>query len=170
MSLKDPRPIEMEQAQLEQLIRKAEQGALDASEQKRLVPLLKTLVWLQRSLLETRISLSKLKRILFGKKTEKRPRKPKDSDNGSDGGAKGSEEGRSSHDPLAETADPSGATSQGEQYGASSAKQSRGHGEYQPGDRCLKCARGRLYNLTPLVRLRFTGQPLADSCVRNTAK
>jgi hypothetical protein len=104
--MKDPRPIEREQDQLEQLIRKAQQGALDAGEQKRLVPLLKTLVWLQHSLLETRISLSKLRRILFGKKTEKRPRKPKDSGNGSDGGGKGSAEGRSSHNPPAGTADP----------------------------------------------------------------
>ena len=64
--MKEPRPIEIEEAQVEQLIRKAERGTLDAAEQKRLVPLLKTLLWLQRTLLETRISLSKLKRILFG--------------------------------------------------------------------------------------------------------
>ncbi len=67
--MKDPQPIDFEDTQVEQLIRKAEQGSLDPGEQKRLVPLLKTLVWLQRTLLETRISLSKLKRILLGKKT-----------------------------------------------------------------------------------------------------
>jgi len=177
--MKDPQPIDFEDTEVEQLIRKAEQGTLDAGEQKRLVPLLKTLVWLERTLFETRISLSKLRRILFGKKTEKRPRKPKDPDAGSDGGGKGSDEGRGSHDPPAGTADPSGATPQGEQSGASGAKQSRGHGRraaadypsaervfcahdaYKPGDRCPKCARGRLYTLPPLARLRFTGQPLA---------
>jgi hypothetical protein len=177
--MKEPQPIDIEDAQVEQLIRKAQQGTLDSAEQKRLVPLLKTLVWLQRSLLETRISLSKLRRILFGKKTEKRPRKPKDPNGGSDGGAKGSDEGRGSHDPPAQTADLSQATPQDEQSGASKAKQSRGHGrraaadypgaervfcahdEYRPGDRCPKCERGRLYLSAPLVRLRFTGQPLA---------
>ena len=170
--MKQPQPIDIEDAQVEQLIRKAEQGTLDSAEQKRLVPLLKTLVWLQRSLLETRISLSKLRRILFGKKTEKRPRKPKHPDNGSDGGENGSDEGPGSHDPPAQTADLSQVTPQDEQSGASKAKQSRGHGrraaadypgaervfcahdEYRPGDRCPKCERGRLYTLPPLVRLR----------------
>jgi hypothetical protein len=171
--MKDPQPIDIEEAQVEQLIRKAEQGALDAGEQKRLVPLLKTLVWLQRSLLETRISLSKLKRILFGKKTEKRPRKPKDPDSGSDGDGKGSDEDPGSHTPPAGTADPACATQQGEQSGVSNAKKSRGHGRraaaeyrgaetvfcahdaYQPGDRCPKCARGRLYTIPPPVASAF---------------
>ena len=77
--MKEPPPIEIETSEVEQLIRKAEQGILDGAEQRRLVPLLKTLLWLERTLLETRISLSKLKRILFGKKTEKRPRKRQNS-------------------------------------------------------------------------------------------
>ena len=87
--MKDPQPIEIEETEVEQLIEKAEQGTLDAAEQKRLVPLLRTLIWIQRTLLSTRISLSRLKRILFGKKTEKRPRKPKDPDTGEDGGGNG---------------------------------------------------------------------------------
>ena len=33
---------------------------------------------------------------------------------------------------------------------------------YQAGDRCPECTRGRLYRSRPLVRLRFTGQPLAN--------
>ena len=92
--MKEPNPIEIEEAEVERLIGKAEQGSLDAAEQRRLVPLLKSLLWLQRTLLSTRISLAKLQRILFGKKTEKRRRKPKDPDTGEGGG--GSE---SSGDP-----------------------------------------------------------------------
>ncbi len=179
MPVKQPKPIEMEHAQVEQLIRKAQQGTLDAAEQKRLVPLLKTLVWLEHTLFETRISLSKLKRILFGKKTEKRPRKPKEPDSGCDGSENGSDEGRGSHNPPAGTADPWCETQQGAPSGTSQSKKSRGHGrraaadyrgaetvccphdEYQSGDRCPQCERGRLYLSAPLVRLRFTGQPLA---------
>ena len=134
MPLKDPQPIEIEEAEVEQLIEKAQQGTLDAAEQKRLVPLLKTLVWLERTLLETRISLSKLKRILFGKKTEKRSRKPKDPDPGDDGdgsgegGGSGSDESSGSNDaPAGTTAATSGMLSD-EQIGESNAKQSRGHG------------------------------------------
>jgi hypothetical protein len=66
-----------------------------------------------------------------------------------------------------------------EQIGESNAKQSRGHGRrgaadypgattvsctldgYRSGDWCPLCERGRLYPFRSLVRLRFTGQPLA---------
>ncbi len=182
----DPQPIEIEAAQVEQLIEKAQQGSLDAAEQQRLVPLLRTLVWLERTLLETRISLSKLKRILFGKKTEKRPRKPKDPDSGdgggghgSDGDGTGSDEGCGSDDPSANTTAPASGMPEGEQSGESNTNKRRGHGrraaadypgattvccpheQYRSGDRCPLCERGRLYPFRPLVRLRFTGQPLA---------
>jgi len=175
--MKDPQPIEIEDTEVEQLIGKAKQGTLDAGDQKRLVPLLKTLLWLQRTLLESRISVSKLKRILFGKKTEKRARKPKDPDSGEDGG--GSDDGAGSNAPPGDSPKPAGGMPQSGQTGASNAKNARGHGRraaadypgaetvscphgaYQRGDRCPLCERGRLYRLEPLVRLRFTGQPLA---------
>jgi hypothetical protein len=179
----DPAPIEIEETAVEQLIQKAEQGALDAAEQKRLVPLLRTLVWIQRTLLETRISLSKLKRILFGEKTEKRPRKPQDPDPEDEGGGKGShgnpDQGCGSDDPPTGTAEPASETQPGAQAGESGTPNAPGHGrraaadyhgaetvscthdESRSGDRCPQCERGRLYHLRPLVRLRFTGQPLA---------
>ena len=185
MPMKDPQPIEIEQAEVEQLIEKAQQGTLDAAEQKRLVPLLKTLVWLERTLLETRISLSKLKRILFGKKTEKRSRKPKDPDPGDEGdgsgegGGSGADEGSGSNDPAAGTTAATSDLPSDEQTGSSHANKSRGHGRraaadypgattaccthdaHRSGDRCPLCERGRLYLFRSLVRLRFTGQPLA---------
>jgi hypothetical protein len=184
--LKDPQPIEIEEAEVEQLIEKAQQGTLDAAEQRRLVPLLRTLVWLERTLLETRISLSKLKRILFGKKTEKRPRKPKDPNSGDEGGGHGSDgdgtgtdEGFGSDDPSANTTSPSSGMPEGEQTGESNTNKRRGHGrrgaadypgattvccphdQYRSGGRCPLCERGRLYPFRPLVSLNFTGQPLA---------
>ena len=80
--MKNPQPIQIEEAEVERLIDQAQHGMLDAAAQKRIVPLLRTLVWLQRTLLETRISVSKLKKILFGKRTEKPARKPQDSPGG----------------------------------------------------------------------------------------
>ena len=64
--MSDPQPIEIEAAEVERLIEQAQQGRLDAVAQKRIVPLLRTLLWRERSLLETRISLAKLRKILFG--------------------------------------------------------------------------------------------------------
>ena len=175
--MKDPQPIEIDQAQVEQLIEKAQQGTLNVAEQKRLVPLLKTLVWIERTLLETRISLSKLKRILFGKRTEKRPRKPKDPGSGDDGGNNGSNEGSGSNGSAADTTAPTSGMLSSEQPGVSTEKKSHGrraaadypgattvsctHDAYRSGDRCTLCERGRLYPFRSLVRLCFTGQPLA---------
>jgi len=168
--MKDPRALEIEEREVEQLIEKAEQGTLEAAEQKRLVPLLRTLIWIQRTLLSTRISLSRFKCILFGKKTEKRPRKPKDPDPGEDGGGE---------DPPAGNGEGSGAIPSGGQQSDSNTHNRRGHGrraaaEYSgaetvfcpvdahpSGQRCPHCERGQLYPSRPLVRLRFTGQSLA---------
>ena len=176
--MKDPQPIEIDDAEVEQLIHKAEQGALDAAEQQRLVALLKTLLWLQHTLLSTRISLSKLKRILFGKKTEKRPRKPKEPDRGAEGSGNGSDGDGGSNAPPTGTPSSSG-MAPGGQSSASNTPKTRGHGRraaadypgaepvfcappaHHSGDRCEQCHRGRLYRSRPLVRLRFTGQPLA---------
>ena len=176
--MKDPKPIELEDTEVEQLIRKAEQGSLDVAEQKRLVPLLKTLLWLEHTLLETRISLSRLRRILFGKKTEKGARKPTPPERGDEGGGQGSGEGGGSNEPPAGRTDGSSGQPSGGQTDASNAHQRRGHGrrsaadypgvetvccahaDHQRGDRCPLCERGRLYPLTPLVCLRFKGQPL----------
>jgi hypothetical protein len=187
--MKDPQPIEIEEAEVERLIEQAQQGRLDAADQQRIVPLLRTLVWLQRSLLETRISLSKLKKILFGKRTEKPRRKPTDPPGSADAGKGVGEapqaDGDSPH-PAAGSADTPTDTASQKRAGepsspgdGSQALRPRGHGrlgaadypgaervwcahgEYQSGDLCPQCARGRLYHLPALVRLRFVGQPLA---------
>jgi hypothetical protein len=187
--MKNPQPIQIEEAEVERLIDQAQQGMLDTAAQKRIVPLLRTLVWLQRTLLETRISVSKLKKILFGKRTEKPARKPQDSPGGSPDGGKGSGEAPQSDGGLADP--PTGsadtpvdapsethADERSSAGGGSQASRSGGHGrlgvadylgakrifcahdELQAGDRCPACERGGLYLLEPLVRLRFTGQPL----------
>jgi hypothetical protein len=81
--MKAPEPIEIEAAEVERLIEQAQQGQLDAAAQQRMVPLLHTLLWLERTLLETRISLAKLRKLLFGKRTEKPARKPPQPPDGS---------------------------------------------------------------------------------------
>ncbi len=121
--MKAPQPIEIEEKEVEQLIQKAAQGTLDAADQKRLVPLLRTLVWIQYTLLETRIGLAKFRRMLFGEKTEKRPRKPKEPDTQDDGGEKGSRDtsdaGAGSNDPPTGTAQSASKTPPEAQAGES---------------------------------------------------
>ncbi|MEJ2389731.1 MAG: transposase, partial [Chromatiaceae bacterium] len=190
-----PEPIEIEAAEVERLIAQAQQGKLDAAAQKRIVPLLRTLLWLERTLLETRISLAKLKKILFGKRTEKPKRKPPQPPDGSASSGRDcqgeSDRPSDAELPAAEAGDArdgrqpqtDAQTQSDEQTGVGNDGQEStprpGHGrlgaadypgaervfcshdQYQAGDRCPQCARGRLHRSRPLVRLRFTGQPLA---------
>jgi len=196
-ALKERPPIQIEAAEVERLIEQAQQGQLDAVAQKRIVPLLRTQLWLERTLLETRISLAKLKKVLFGKRTEKPTRKPPQPPDGS-AGPGGDSRGKS--DPPSDAELPAvdagdardgrqsgtetdAQTQSGEQTGVGNDGQNStprpGHGrlgaadypgaervfcthdQYQAGDRCAQCVRGRLHRSRPLVRLRFTGQPLA---------
>lgn len=180
----EPEPLAAEE--VERLIALAEQGQLEAADQQRIAPLLRTLLWLEHALLETRISLATLKRLLFGKPTEKTPRKPPaeppeaPADAASDNGA----EAASTTEPANDTQD---ATADGETPNETPAPsppeppetpRAPGHGRLgaadypgaevqrcdhdhlNPGDLCPDCARGRLYAMPPLVRLRFRGQPL----------
>ena len=190
----DPQPIEIEAAEVERLIEQAQQGRLDAVAQKRIVPLLRTLLWLERTLLETRISLAKLRKILFGKRTEKptrKPPQPPEGSAGSGGNCAGTSDPPSDAElPATEPGEarpsdrqtdaqtPSGAQPGADKEGQKSTPRP-GHGrlgaadypgaerifcthdQYQAGDRCPACLRGRLYRSRPLVRLRFTGQALA---------
>jgi hypothetical protein len=180
LSIEASHPIEIDAREVESLMDKAAQGALDPAEQARLVPLLKTLLWLEHTLLSTRISLAKLKRLLFGSKTEKRSRNHGDGDetNGSKDTDRGDEAGPTP--PLSSDTPPSSSTPPTDTTDDTDPPQPKGHGRraaadypgaetvfcahptQQAGYRCQACQRGRLYPLAPLVRLRFAGQPLVE--------
>ena len=187
--MSQPKPEQIEASEVERLIALAEQGQLDAAEQRRVAPLLRTLVWLQHTLLETRISLAKLKRLLFGKGTEKARRKPSPDPlpDPPDADADDDAEtliGNTQPTDHAADADTSSAQASSADSGAAGKPDKPdkppppGHGrlgagddpgaEVQccthdhltPGERCPSCERGKLYPMQPLVRLRFSGQPL----------
>ena len=183
--MSEPKPIDIEAAEVERLIERARQGQLDVAEQQRIVPLLKTLVWLQRTLLETRISLAKLRKILFGKRTEKALRKPEPPPDGSTDSTKNTSPGPNDEKDANPTdTDDGEETGTGEPAGVGSDTQEPtprpGHGRLGAADYpgaetrfcahdtlgagalCPACGRGRLYAMEPLVRLRFAGQPLVS--------
>ena len=166
-----PEPEQIEAEAVERLIALAEQGQLDAAAQRRVAPLLRTLVWLQHTLLETRISLAKLKRLLFGKPTEKAPCKPPPdppdappTDRARDTAGRA----ESPADSGTETSTAPGAATAADPTAASPnaadslPEQPRpaGHGRLgvadYPGAAVQFCA----HAMAPLVRLRFSGQPL----------
>jgi transposase len=174
MPVKPPEPEEVDVAEVEQLIELAEQGRLEADGQKRIVPLLRTLIWLERTLLETRMSLAKLRRLLFGKRTEKPKRKSQEPPSGSEEGGSGDSgqetgeglppEGGPAHPPPrggadagADTpseppadppSDPAANTPSDPSGDESPTKRPRGHGRLgvadYPGAERIFCAHGAL--------------------------
>jgi len=183
--MSDPQPIEIEEAEVERLIEGARRGQLDGAQQQRIVPLLETLVWLQRTLLKTRISLAKLRKMLFGKPTEKAPRKPEPPpDESTDRSKNTAQRPTDEKDANRTDTDDGEETGTGEPAGVGSDTQKPtprpGHGRLgaadypgaethfcshdtlEAGALCPACGRGRLYSMEPLVRLRFAGQPLVS--------
>jgi len=168
---------ELEAEEVERLIALAEQGQLEAADQRRVAPLLRTLLWLEHALLETRISLATLKRLLFGKPTEKTPRKPPadppEAPDTTDPPNEAQDDTVAGVDTPSEPDTPAPSTPEPPEpppapgHGRLGAADYPGaqiqrcaHDHLHSGDRCPACARGRLYTMPPLVRLRFRGQPL----------
>jgi len=186
---KPPQPIQLEPDDAERLIHAAEQGTLSTEDQKRVAGLIRMVLWLQTTLLETRIGLSRLRRVLFGAKTEKRTRNTKSDDNDGGDGENGGNNPPPDTDTVAQdqnelssdsTPDSGTTTDHSPAEKPQETTKPRGHGraaaaaytgaetifcphdDYQVGDGCPLCLAGRLYRMKePNSHLRFTGQPLA---------
>ena len=170
--MSDPKPIEIEEAEVERLIEQARQGQLDAAAQQRIVPLLRTLVWLQRTLLETRISLAKLRKILFGKRTEKAPRKPEPPPDGSTDSSDGTKN-TSAAAKRGERREPSGHRSRGGNRdggagGCWQRRQGRHHdrGMVASGRRIIPAPRRAFVPTTRSRRARCAPPAGAVDCIR----
>ncbi len=66
---KDPIEITAEQAKI--LISKVKKNKLDKDDQRILCQIIQMVVWLQLALRETKISLNRVKKLVFGQKSEK---------------------------------------------------------------------------------------------------
>ena len=164
--MKQPQPTKVDKTEVQRLIDLAEQGGLDAIEQRRLVPLLKTLLWLEHTLVSTRISVAKLNRLLFGHRTEQR--KPKKDSGGGQGGTTGGSDAGTTGDSDAGSGVNDVSTGTDSSTGRAppeeppnEGKAAKGHGRrastdypgaetvvcshprLRPGDRYPACARGR---------------------------
>jgi transposase len=163
---------QIDPAEVEILIQKIEQNKLDERERRLIAALLRTFLYIVAQLQEKKITLLKIKDMIFGPRSEKN-KKEKDRKGGnqpSEGGSGDSESGEHSRGPSNE---------KDESAGAESALAKRGHGrnpvsaypgakkvrcrhrELQSGHDCpdLRCE-GRVYRvLRPHQFTQFTGQP-----------
>jgi transposase len=168
--MKPPEDVQLSREEGEALLARLEANTLTAEDRRVLGKVLTYYFWLLFALREAKLSLKRLKALVFGEK----PKKPKPPSAGGDVGGGGSDQG------AAQT----GASHEGSSSGASSWSEKKappGHGrhgaevyraaqtvacrheELAVGERCPACGRGRLYQLPPGVEMRLDGHALLSA-------
>jgi transposase len=163
-TMKRPEEVMLSREEGEALLARLEANTLTAEDRRVLGKVLTFYFWLLFALREAKLSLRRLKALVFGEKPKKRP--PPES-GGHAGGGEGTDpqerkaaEGR---EPGADCPRRPGHGRQGaEVYRAAQTVACR-HEELAAGERCPACGRGRLYRLPPGIELRLDGHALLSA-------
>jgi transposase len=165
--VKQPEEVQLSREEGEALIERIERNALSADDRQLLVKVLTCYFWLLFALREARLSLKRIKTLVFGEKPK--PPKPPTTGGGSGSGndtqTDASQEVGSSASPsLSKKKPPSpGHGRQGaDVYRAATAVACR-HEELAVGERCPACGHGTLYRLPPGVEMRLDGNALLSA-------
>jgi hypothetical protein len=169
--MKRPEEVTLSREDGEALITRLEADALTAEDRRVLVKILTFYFWLLFALREAKLSLKRLKALVFGEKPKK-PKPPASGGTPSGGSAGGNEpQPRTVHggpgpapaSPPEQKPPPPGHGRQGaEVYRAAQRVECR-HEELAIGERCPTCERGRLYRLPPGVEMRLDGNALLSA-------
>src|SRR5215510_9310278 len=169
--MKRPEEVTLSRAEGEALIERLEQNALSAEDRRLLVKILTFYFWLLFALREAKLSLKRLKAVVFGEKPKK-PRPPSSGGRLGGGRASGGEPQASASQGVPTPAPPAppekkpplpGQGRQGaEVYRAAQIVECQ-HEELAVGERCPACGRGRLYRLPPGVEIRLDGHALLSA-------
>jgi hypothetical protein len=168
--MKQPEDVRLSREEGEALIERIERNALSAEDRRLLVKILTFYFWLLFALREAKLSLKRLKALVFGEK----PQKPKPPSSGGTAGG-----GSPSEREAQPSAAPGGAASPPASPPAKKPPPGHGrhgadvyrtvptvacrHEELAVGERCPACGRGRLYRLLPGVEMRLDGNALLSA-------
>jgi transposase len=169
--MKQPEDVRLSREEGEALIERIERNVLSAEDRQVLVKVLTFYFWLLFALREAKLSLKRIKALVFGEKP-KQPKPPASGGTPSGGSTGGSEtQARVSHGvptpastaPPEKKPPPPGHGRQGaDVYRAAQIVECR-HEELAVGERCPACGRGRLYRLPPGVEMRLDGNALLSA-------
>jgi hypothetical protein len=170
--MKQPEDVQLSREDGEALIERIERNALSADDRQLLVKVLTFYFWLLFALREAKLSLKRLKALVFGEKPK--PPKPPSGDGTPSGGSAGENKAQTSPSqggvqaagpavPPAKKPPPPGHGRQGaDVYQAAQTVECR-HEELAVGERCPACGRGTLYRLPPGVEMRLDGNALLSA-------
>ena len=169
--MKQPEDVQLSREEGEALIDRIERNTLSAADRQLLVKVLTFYFWLLFALREAKLSLKRIKALVFGEKPK--PPKPPSSDgtpSGGSGGGSGlpasSTQGVQSPTPpvppVKKPPRPGHGRYGADVYGAAQTVECR-HEALAVGERCPACGRGRLYQLPPGVEMRLDGNALLSA-------
>jgi transposase len=169
--MKRPEDVTLSREEGEALIERIERNALSAEDQRVLVKVLTFYFWLLFALREAKLSLKRLKALVFGEKPKKR--EPSTAGGTTGGGSTGASGGKMEaapggpeaavSEPPQEKPRPAGHGRHGaDVYRAAPTVECR-HDELAVGERCPACGRGRLYRLPPGIEMRLDGNALLSA-------
>lgn len=169
--MKRPEDVTLSREEGEALLARLEANALTVEDRRVLGKVVTFYFWLLFALREAKLSLTRLKTLVFGEKPKKREL-PTSSGTPGDGSAGGTGtwtggspgvSATSTSEPTKEKPRPAGHGRQSaEVYRAAQTVECR-HEELAVGARCPACGRGRLYRLPPGVEMRLDGNALLSA-------
>jgi hypothetical protein len=168
--MKQPEEVHLSREEGEALIERLERNALSAEERRVLVKVLTFYFWLLFALREAKLSLKRLKTLVFGEKPKKRepPSSGGSASSGGGGtsvapsGAPGVPSSSEAGPPQAKPRSPGHGHQGADVYRAAQGMECR-HEELAVGERCPACGRGRLYRLPPGSEMRLDGNALLSA-------
>ena len=162
--MKRPGEVTLSREEGEALLARLEANTLTAEDRRALGKVLTFYFWLLFALREAKLSLRRLKALVFGEKPKKRP--PPESGGHAGGGGGTDPQGRKAAEEREPAADRPRRPGHGRQgadvYQAVQRVECR-HEELAVGQRCPACGRGRLYRLPPGVEMRLDGNALLSA-------
>ena len=151
MRCKKPQPVEMTTEEVESLLDKAG-SVLSSEEITKLRSMIETLQYLTHELDKKRVSVQRLKEMLFGATTEKTSRlklqallEQQSRSKGTSNGKNGSADSKTHSHPLKATGKKKGHGRLGADAYRGAGHEHIAHPTIKPKDPCPKCDKGRLY-------------------------
>jgi transposase len=168
--MKQPEDVHLSREEGEALIERIERSALSAEDRRVLVKVLTFYFWLLFALREAKLSLKRVKALVFGEKPKKR-NPPESGGSASSGGSgasappSGSPEVPSAGEsvPTKDKPCPPGHGRHGAVVYRTAQTVACRHEELAVGERCPACGRGSLYRLPPGVEMRLDGNALLSA-------
>lgn len=155
MAKKEPEIIKLNPEKVEKLEKEIISGHISSETQTILINIIKWAIWINRVLELKALSMKKFKRMIFGSKTEKDPKKKKDQDKNDDPPASGNSSNENSPTMKKPKKNGNGRVA-GANY-TSDKEIIHTHSSLRAGDSCPDCQRGTLYDYRPTIIITFEG-------------